>query len=93
MGEKLAVVGDKNDHGNGDLQTPPQTKWTINGKLVCTVDTVALPDLLGHIPSLVNPSTGQNKWTIGGKAIHRHNDSRYCGGKTIATGQTKFTVG
>jgi len=93
MGELVSVVNDQNDHGAGQLQTPPQTVWTVNGKLVCTVDTVALADNLFHIPSQTNPSTGQSKWTVAGKAIHRNNDLRYCGGKTVVSGQTKFTVG
>lgn len=93
MGELVSVVGDQNDHGGGSLQTPPQTKWTVNGKLVCTVDTVASSDNQDHTPGQTNASTGQSKWTVAGKAIHRNNDSRYCGAQTVVSGQTKFTVG
>ncbi len=89
----VALVGDKNDHGEGALQTPPQTKFKIGGKLVTTVDTVAEVDLLDHPTGQTNSSSGSSKWNIGGKALHRHNDGRYCGAKTVVTSQTKFNVG
>ena len=93
MGELISVVGDLNSHGGGKLDTPPQTKWTVGGKLVCTVDTIAEADALFHTPGATNASEGQSKWTVAGKAIHRNNDSRYCGAQTIVSGQNKFTVG
>lgn len=89
----VAVKGDKNTHGKGALLIPPQTKWKISGKLVCTVDTIAEPDLFGHAPTVVDSSTGSSKFSVAGKKIHRHGDSRYCLATTIVTGQTKFTVG
>lgn len=89
----VAVVGDQESHGAGALQVPPQTKWTIGGKLVCTVDTLAAIDNLDHPPGQTNASTGSGSFYVAGKALHRQDDSRYCGATTITTGQTKFYVG
>ena len=89
----IALVTDKNTHKSGDLLVPPQSKWTINGLLVATVDTVALADEAGHISPSTNSSTGSSKWSVAGKALHRHDDDRYCGAKTVVTSQTTFTVG
>jgi uncharacterized Zn-binding protein involved in type VI secretion len=87
------LVGDLNSHGGGALETPPQTKFTVGGKLVATVDTVAAIDGLLHAPGATNAATGQSKWTIAGKAVHRHGDGRYCGASTIVTSQSTFSIG
>ena len=92
----LALVGDPNSHGAGELQTPPQTVWTVGGKLVTTVDTVAAADTFvfpPHPSGPTNASSGSSKWTVAGKAIHRHGDSRYCGATTVVGSQTKITIG
>lgn len=89
----IALVGDMNSHLSGELQVPPQTKFKIAGKLVTTVDTVASADVAGHPTGATNSATGSSKWNIQGKALHRHNDIRYCGASTVVTTQSKFTVG
>jgi uncharacterized Zn-binding protein involved in type VI secretion len=60
---------------------------------VTTVDTVAGGDLAPHPSGATNSSTGSGKWTVAGKAIHRHGDSRYCGASTVVSSQTQITIG
>lgn len=89
----VSVVGDQNSHGAGQLLTPPQTQWSLNGKLVCTIDTIAASDNLEHPTGDTNSSSGSGKMFVAGKAIHRHGDLRYCTATTVVSGQSKFYVG
>lgn len=94
MSELVAVFGDENDHGGGQLQCDNNDdKFFINGKKVAMKDCAALPDGFGHAGDIVKPKEASSKFYIQGIPVHRNNDSRYCGAKTIAAGQTKFYSG
>lgn len=93
----VSVQGDMNSHGGGALNADTQSKVFISGKLIVCVDSSAMPD--NDCPDLggnhCNPraTQGSSKVFIGGKAIHRHGDSRSCGATTIAQGQTRVNIG
>lgn len=93
----IAVKGDQNSHGGGSLNADTQSKVTIGGKLIVCVGSTAESD--GLCPLVggehCNPvaSEGSSKVTIGGRRIHLDGDLRSCGGTTIASGQSKVTIG
>ncbi len=90
MGELVAVFGDQNSHGAGDLQASNNSdKVFIQGKRVVMIDSTALIDGSGHGVSLVNAATGSAKVFVQGIKVHRNNDTRYCGASTIVTNQSK----
>lgn len=92
-----AVKGDNNTDGNGGLLADTQTKVKIGGILVVCVTSNANPDDLCPIVGgeHCNPKAvgGSGKVKIGGKAIHRHGDTRSCGATTIVSGNTKVKLG
>lgn len=61
-GQAVAIVGDKEDHGNGDF-LPNGRTVTIGGKSVICVGDTANPDDLGH--SNDEASSGLATITIG----------------------------
>lgn len=89
MSQLWAVDNDVNNHGDGGLN-PTGTVY-INGKLVTHVGTDADNDLLGH----VNPkaSSGSSTAFVYGLAVHRNDDDRNCGAKTVVSGQSTVFVG
>lgn len=92
MGKLVAVLGDQNDHGGGDLLASNNPgKMFVQGKKVVMIDSTALPDAIPHDVPLVNAATGATKLFVCGIAVHRHDDTRYCGAKTIVTNQSKLT--
>lgn len=94
MAEMVAVLGDKNDHGNGDLLCDNNPgKAFIGGKLVALLNCSAASDNLNHPTGSTNPSSASSKVFVGGIPVHRNNDSRFCGAKTIVTNQSKVTCG
>lgn len=93
MSELVSVKDDENDHVGGALHASTNSgKFYINGKLLVTVESTADPDLLHPLPPTTS-QTGSEKFFVVGLAVHRNNDLRYCGAKTIASGQTKFYSG
>lgn len=94
MGELVSVKEDPNDHGEGRLQASTNPgKFYINGKLLVTVESTATPDNAGHTVPEVNSQSGSGKFFVCGYKVHRNNDSRYCGAKTVVQGQSKFFSG
>ena len=91
MAEKVAVEGDKCDHGEGAFKTPSKTSVKIEGKPVIVIDDEAYPDSQNHTDTQAN--TGSGKVFVYGKKLHRNNDLRHCGAKTVVTGQSKVDCG
>ncbi len=90
MAELIAVKDDKNTHGNGGLLADNNTgKLFIAGKKVVYKDSKAEIDGEGHVNS-DDAAQGTSSKVYGeGILIHRHNDTRACGAKTIVSGNTK----
>jgi uncharacterized Zn-binding protein involved in type VI secretion len=95
-GELWAIEGDPNEHGEGYLiankDASPRTV-KINKIPVIVVETEAEPDLLGHVVPLVNTDTGSGTVNCYGKPVHRNNDLRKCGAKTVVDKQSTVKVG
>ena len=92
MSELVAVFGDKNSHNDGDLLADNNSnKLFIEGKKVVMVGSSALPDDADH----PNPkaATGTSNFYVSGIQVHRNNDSRDCGAKTVVTNQSKVFSG
>lgn len=92
MSELAAVYLDSNDHGEGKLLCDNTNgKCFVEGKLICIINSNSQPDNGGH----PNPkaTTGSSKMFVNGLPVHRNNDLRDCGSKTIAIGQTSLYVG
>lgn len=91
MSELAAVFQDKNEHEEGKLLCDNTNgKCFVEGKLICVINSNSEPDGAGH----PNPkaATGSSKMFVNGLAVHRNNDLRDCGAKTIVTGQTSLYV-
>jgi len=86
MANLIAVKGDKNSHGNGDLLIG-STDVFMNNKEVVTETTNASPDSLCPLPPHGNPQTSSYSSTvfINNKRVHRINDQRTCGAVTVKT--------
>ena len=92
MAEELwAVQGDKNDHGEGAFKEPANKTVLINNKPVIVKGDDAEGDNQGH----TNPEADGTSGTVYayGEKIHRNNDTRNCGAKTVVTGQSTVTSG
>lgn len=92
MGVELwAVEGDEDDHGHGAFKTPSNTTVKINGKNVIVKGDHANGDDAGH----TDPAADGTSGTVFayGQKIHRNNDTRNCGAKTIAKGQSTVKSG
>jgi hypothetical protein len=93
MGELISVQGDENDHVGGALHASNNSgKFFIEGKKVVYIGSTADGDLL-HPPPPTDASSGSFAVYSEGIAIHRNNDNRLCGAKTIVTGQSSVTCG
>lgn len=92
----VAIEGDQNTHGGGELLasggSAPQ-KVRIGGIPVIVHPSPALPDGQDHPPPPTDTAQGSSKVFCYGLPVHRHGDLRQCGATTIATGQTKVTIG
>ncbi len=86
--ELIAVEGDESDHGGSKFKTPENHKVKIGGKLAIRKDDEADPDNLGDTNTQADETSGTVY--IGGKKVHRNNDKRKCGAKTIATNSKVF---
>lgn len=86
----VAVLGDKETHGEGALlaSNNPSVAFAEGLKIVM-VNSLAEGDLAGHAPGATNSATGSAKVFIAGIAVHRHSDLRVCGAATIVTNQGK----
>ncbi len=98
MSELVAIMGDPNSHGNGQLLASNNTgKVFIGGIKVVYVGSSASPDdlCIPIGPPHCDPVStgGSSKVTCEGIAIHRNNDSRVCGAVTVVTGNTKVFAG
>jgi uncharacterized Zn-binding protein involved in type VI secretion len=97
MSKLIAVFGDKNTHGDGDLLASNNSgKVFINGLKVVYVGSDALPDLLcPDDPIHCNPlsTTGSSKVFCEGIAVHRQDDLRICLATTIVSNQSKVFAG
>ena len=94
MGELVAVEGDPESHGHGELICDNNPgKLTIGGLKVALVNSKAQPDLAGHPAPPTDAATGTANFTVLGLEVHRNNDSRYCGALTIVQNQSKVTSG
>ena len=93
MGELWAVQNDPESHGEGRFKQPAKTTVKINGKPVIVKDDDANGDNAGHSGNDVRADTTSATILCYGKKIHRNNDQRYCGAKTIVEGQTKVKCG
>jgi uncharacterized Zn-binding protein involved in type VI secretion len=92
----IAVEGDENTHGGGALIAAGGSspgKVTINGKAVIVHPSPAQPDNFGHPAPPTATAEGSDKVLVYGLPVHRHDDLRECGARTIATGQSKVSVG
>lgn len=97
MAELWAVQGDPNTHGAGELiASNPQTVF-INGIPVIEVQDDSNPDNL--CPPVGEPHcnpfsvSGSGTVFVYGNPVHRNNDSRVCGAKTVVTNQSTVFVG
>ncbi len=92
MGKLAAVKNDKSDHLNDPLKNT-QTTVFAEGKLIIVQDDISTAgDGMGHTPfNIAQESSGTV--FISGKPIHRKDDLRNCGAKTIVTGQSTVFVG
>lgn len=94
-GELIAVENDPNTHGGGGLiPANPKTVF-IGGKPVIEHEDPANPDSLCPASPHCNPATSSGSSTVSvyGNPIHRNNDDRVCGAKTIVTNQTSVWAG
>lgn len=97
MGELVAVKDDGNTHGAGNLiPANPQTVF-VEGIPVIEHDDPAAPDAL--CPPLGGPhcapgtSEGSSTVFVYGNPLHRNNDGRVCGAKTIVSNQSTVFAG
>lgn len=94
MSELIAVIGDEEDHLQGALTASNNTgKLFAQGKRVVYHDSTAAADGALHTVPAVNADTCSTKVFSEGIPVHRNNDQRYCGAKTIVTNQTKVFAG
>ncbi len=93
MGRLIAVFGDQNTHGGGELLASNNTgKIYINDKKVVYRLSEAMPDPI-HPPAETKAASGSLLVFGEGEAIHRAGDNRFCGATTIVTGQSKVYAG
>jgi uncharacterized Zn-binding protein involved in type VI secretion len=94
-GELWAVINDPNTHGGGNLiPQNPRTVY-IEGKNVIEHDDPAFPDGLCPAAPHCNPATAEGSASVFvyGNPVHRNNDLRICGAKTIVQNQSTVFVG
>lgn len=91
MAELAAVEGDPNDHGEGRFKTPANTTVKVMNKPIIVKGDDANPDNSGH----TNPKAEGTSGTVYAYNIkvHRVNDVRDCGSKTVKDGNTTVYVG
>lgn len=89
MAELVSVLGDPNTHSAGGLLANPATKVYAGGLLVIGVGSPAEVDGLLHVGAGDGASSGSNKVSVEGVALHRNGDARACGATTRVIGQTK----
>jgi uncharacterized Zn-binding protein involved in type VI secretion len=97
MTKLVAVKDDGNSHGGGNLiPANPQTVFVEKIPVIEHGDPAA-PDAL--CPPLGGPhcapgtANGSGSVFVYGNPIHRHDDDRVCGAKTIVTKQTSVYAG
>ena len=92
MGEQLwAVKGDPNSHGNGRFETPYNTSVLINNKPVIVKGDHAEGDNASHGDPRADTTSGTvYAYNI---KVHRNDDLRDCGAKTVVEEQTTVFVG
>lgn len=91
----VAVDGDPNDHGGGELIADnPQTVF-INFIPVIEHEDPAEPDSLCPPGSHCNPKTDNGSGTVRvyTKPLHRMNDDRICGALTVVELQNNVFAG
>jgi hypothetical protein len=86
--ELIAVEGDKTDLGGAAFKTPDNHKVKIGGKLAIRKDDAANPEVDGRTNTEADETSGTVY--IGGKKVHRNNDKRKHGAKTVATNSKVF---
>ena len=89
--ELWAVEGDPDDHGEGRFKEPEKKTVFINKKPVIVKGDHAYGDSAGH-PDPIAETTSDTVYAYGIK-IHRINDQRDCGAKTVQKGNDTVFVG
>lgn len=98
MAEELwAVEGDINDHGSGALiASNPQTVFVNSIPVIEVEDNSNPDDLCGPVgPPHCNPYsvTGSGTVFVYNNPVHRNNDLRICGAKTVVVNQSTVFIG
>lgn len=82
--ELVAVEGDKTELGGAAFKAPSADhKVKIGGKLAIRKDDSAEPEVDGRTNTQADEASGTVY--IGGQKVHRNNDKRRHGPKTVAT--------
>lgn len=92
MGVELAAVeNDPDDHGEGRFKTPSNTTVKVMNKPIIVKGDDANGDNQGH----TNPEAEGTSATVFAYnvKVHRVNDTRNCGAKTVKDGNTTVYVG
>lgn len=95
VSELVAIKGDGNTHGGGNLiPANPRTVF-VEGINVIEHDDPAAPDGLCPAPPHCSPGTaeGSESVFVYGNPVHRHDDRRICGATTIVTNQSSVYSG
>lgn len=91
MSELVAVEGDKESHGHGELDpSNNNSKFFVQGKRIALVGSNAAGDDEHHTSDETKPSEGSSKLFVSGIKVHRNNDKRSCGASTIVSEQSKL---
>jgi uncharacterized Zn-binding protein involved in type VI secretion len=90
MGQLVAVKGDKNTHGHGDLDTNlgDNTIFVEGINIVVKGDRAQVPDDALHDPDETRAEGSSSSFYAYGILVHRQDDARLCGATTIVTGQS-----
>lgn len=88
MAELIAIVGDKTDLGGAAFKTPSDHKVFVGGKLAIRKGDAAEPEVNGRTDTEADEAS--EKVFIGGERVHRNNDRRKHGAKTVATDNKVF---
>lgn len=95
VSELVAVKDDGNTHGGGNLiPANPRTVF-VEGINVIEHDDPAAPDGLCPAAPHCSPGTAEGSSTVFvyGNPLHRNNDDRVCGAKTIVSNQSTVFAG
>jgi uncharacterized Zn-binding protein involved in type VI secretion len=92
MSKLAAVKDDKSDHLNDPLKNSQTTVFAEGKEIIVQDDRSETGDAQGHTPFNIAQDASGTVF-ISGKPIHRKDDLRNCGAKTIVTGQSTVFVG